>query len=65
MATLMWISHAERPLKADELCHTLAVEIGSPSLNTENVPSIGALLAYCKGLVVVEKETSTVAKTLY
>ena len=28
MATLMWISHAERPLKADELCHALAVEIG-------------------------------------
>ena len=60
MATLMWISHAERPLKADELCHALAVEIGSPNLNTDNVPSIDALLAYCQGLVVVEKETSTV-----
>jgi len=60
MATLMWISHAERPLKADELCHALAVEIGSPSLNADNVPSIGALLAYCQGLVVVEKEASTV-----
>ena len=60
MATLMWISHSERPLKADELCHALAVEIGSPNLNTDNVPSIGALLAYCQGLVVVEKEASTV-----
>ena len=60
MATLMWISHAERPLKADELCHALAVEIGSPNLNTDNVPSIGTLLTCCQGLVVVEKEASTV-----
>ena len=60
MATLMWISHAERPLEADELCHALAVEIGSPNLNTDNIPSISALLAYCQGLVVVGKETSTV-----
>jgi len=60
MAALMWISHAERPLKVDELCHALAVEIGSPNLNTDNVPSIGTLLACCQGLFVVEKEASTV-----
>jgi len=60
MAALMWISHAERPLKADELCHALAVEIGSPNLNTDNVPSISTLLACCQGLVVVEKKSSTV-----
>ena len=48
MAVLMWISHAERPLKADELCHALAVEIGSPDLNTDNLPSIGILLACCQ-----------------
>ena len=60
MATLMWISHSERPLKANELCHALAVEIGSPNLNTDNVPSIGTLLACCQGLVAVDKETSTV-----
>jgi len=60
MAALMWISHAERPLKARELCHTLAIEIGSPDLNTDNVPSISTLLACCQGLVVVDKEVSTV-----
>ena len=60
MAALMWISHSERPLKADELCHALAVEIGSPNLNNDNIPSIGTLLACCQGLVVVEKEASTV-----
>ena len=60
MATLMWISHSERPLKADELCHALAIEIGSPNLNTDNVPSVGTLIACCQGLVVVDKEASTV-----
>ena len=60
MAALMWISHSERPLKANELCHALAVEIGSPNLNTDNVPSIGALLTCCQGLVAVDKEASTV-----
>jgi len=38
MTTLMWISHAERPLNPDELRHALAVEIGSPNLNTDNIP---------------------------
>jgi len=60
MAALMWISHAERPLKPEELCHALAVEIGSPNLNSDNVPSIGTLLACCQGLVVVDKEASTI-----
>ena len=60
MAALMWISHSERPLKADELCHALAVEIGSPNLNADNIPSISTLLACCQGLIVLEKETSTV-----
>jgi len=51
MASLMWISYAERPLKANELCHALAVEVGSPNLNTENIPSIGTLLAVVRGLL--------------
>jgi len=60
MAALMWISHAERPLKSYELSHALAVEIGSPNLNFGNVPSIGTLLACCQGLITVDKEASTV-----
>ena len=60
MAALMWISHAERPLKASELCHALAVEIGSSNLNTDNVPSINTLLTCCQGLAVVEKESCAV-----
>ena len=60
MAALMWISHAERPLEPDELCHALGVEIGSPNFNTDNVPSIRTLLACCQGLVAVDKKTSAV-----
>ena len=60
MATLMWISHSERPLKASELCHALGVEIGSPDLNADNIPSIVTLLACCQGLITVDKEASTV-----
>jgi len=60
VAALMWISHAERPLKVDELCHALGVEIGSPDLDAGNVPSIGTLLACCQGLLAVDKEASTV-----
>jgi len=60
MDALMWISHAERPLKPDELCHALAVERGSLDVNADNVPSIGTLLLCCQGLVVMDKEASTV-----
>ena len=59
MATLMWISHSEPQLKAHELLHALAIEAGSPNLNTSNVPSIGTLLAYFQELVA-DKEASTV-----
>jgi len=60
MAALMWISHSERPLKVNELCHALGVKIGSADLDSDNVPSIGTLLFCCQGLVSVDKETSTV-----
>jgi len=60
MAALMWICHAERPLQVDELRHALAVEIGSTFFNSENAPSIGVLLGCCQGLIIVDKESSTV-----
>ena len=60
MAALMWVSHSERPLRVDELCHALAVEIGSADLDPDNVPPIETLLNCCQGLLVVDKEASTV-----
>jgi len=60
MATLMWITHSERPLNPNELCHALAIEIGLPNFDAENIPSVGFIVACCQGLVTVDKEASTV-----
>ena len=60
MATLMWISHAERPVEADELCHALAVQLGSIDFDFSNIPSMLTLVSCCQGLVTVDKEGSTV-----
>ena len=60
MMALMWICHSERPLKADELCHALGVEIGSTDFDLDNVPSIGTVLSCSQGLVTVDKEGSIV-----
>ena len=51
IATLTWICHAERSLQVDELRHALAVEIGSTDFDSENAPSMGALLGCCQGLI--------------
>jgi len=60
MAALMWISHAERPLRADELRHALAIKPGSKDFNGGNIPSMSTLVSYCQGLITVDKEASTV-----
>ena len=60
MTALMWISHAERPLNADELCYALAVQLGSKDFDVGNIPSISTLLNCCQGLVTVDKEALTV-----
>ena len=60
MAALMWISYAERPLNVDEICHALAVEMGSTDINTNNVPSIRTVLSCCQGLAAVDKQSSTI-----
>ena len=59
MEVLMWVSHSERPLHVDELCHALGVEEGSTDLNIRNIPAIETLLACPLGLVTVEKSSST------
>ena len=56
----MWVSHAERPLKIDELCHALAVDIQSTDLDPENIRPQATVLGSCLGLAVVDAETSTV-----
>ena len=60
LKVLMWVSHAERPLRAEELCHAIGVEIGSSDLDFESIPALRTLLASCLGLVTVEASSSTV-----
>ena len=60
MAALMWISRSVRPMRAEELCHALGVQIGSTNPNPDNIPSIRTLLASCLGLVIVDREEPTV-----
>jgi len=57
---LMWVLYAERPLRAEELCHALGVEIGSADMDPENFPALRTLLESCLGLVTVETSSSTV-----
>ena len=59
MKVLMWVSHAERLLQVDELCHALGAE-GSIDLGIGDIPAIETLLACSLGLVTVEKSSSTV-----
>jgi len=60
MTALMWISHAERPLQVDELCHALAVQLGSTDFDDGNIPSMSTLVNCCQGLITVDKEASIV-----
>jgi len=54
----MWVSHSQRPLKIDELCHARAVEIGSTDLNLDNAPSVNTVLDSCLGLVIIDKNST-------
>ena len=60
MTVLMWISHAERPLRADELCHALAVQLETTDFDFGNIPSMSTLVSCCQGLITVDKAASTV-----
>jgi len=60
MEVLMWVSHAERPLRIDELCHALAVDLRLTDLDPENIRRQDTVLGSCLGLAVVDTETSTV-----
>ena len=60
MAVLMWITHSRRPLRVDEICHAIAIRIGSNDLNSDDIPAISTLLGCCQGLVTMEKGASTV-----
>ena len=47
-------------MSPDGLCHALGVHTGSTDTNPDNIPSIQTLLASCLGLVIVDREGSTI-----
>ena len=65
MEALMWLSHSERPLNANELCHALGVEIGSTNLDSQNIPAIETLLGCSLGLVTLEASSYTLRLVHY
>ena len=58
MEAIMWIAYSEEPLKPDELCQALGVEIGSTDLDNDNTPSIRTILNCGLGLVTVDSSSS-------
>ena len=60
LKALMWVLYSEKPLRAEELCHALGVEMESTEPDPENVPAIRTLLESCLGLLTVEASSATV-----
>ena len=60
MAALMWVSRSQRPLQSQELLHALGVEVGTEDFIINNVPSTRTILGCTLGLIIIEKNPSTV-----
>jgi hypothetical protein len=54
---LSWITCVRRPLTTSELQHVLAVEIGAPGLDEENLLEIVVIPSVCAGLVTIDEES--------
>jgi ankyrin repeat protein len=57
---LSWITFARRRLTPSELQHALAVEVGKPEFDDENMPEIEDMVSVCTGLVIVDKESDII-----
>ncbi|KAH7019861.1 hypothetical protein EDB80DRAFT_759906 [Ilyonectria destructans] len=62
---LLWITGAKRPLTTLELQHALAVEVGEPELDKENLTHIEDMVSVCAGLVTVDKESDIIRLVHY
>ena len=57
---LSWITCAKRPLTTSELRYALAVEIGKPELDEDNLPDIEDIVSVCAGLVTVDEVSNII-----
>ncbi|KIX02772.1 uncharacterized protein Z518_08714 [Rhinocladiella mackenziei CBS 650.93] len=62
---LAWITCAKRPLTTLELRHALAVEVGEPEFDDDNLPDIGDMISVCAGLVTVDAESNIIRLVHY
>lgn len=60
MEVLNWILLTKRDLRVPELQHALAVAIEDTKLDWDNFPPEDSLAEVCLGLVIHDKETSTI-----
>lgn len=62
---LAWITYAQRTLTTVELCHALAIELGTNDLDPDNICDIDDVLSVWVGLVMVDKESNRVRLVHY
>ena len=65
MNTLLWISHARRPLEVDELSEALAIRSGQSSLNPRYRPTQKLMIECCMGLVVLDEQSKSIRLVHY
>jgi ankyrin repeat protein len=65
LLTLSWIVNARRQLTVPELQEALAVEIGKPALDEDNIPTLGHITKACAPLIVVDAESKIVRLVHY
>lgn len=63
--TIAWITCAKRQLAIPELLHALAVEVGQPDFDEENLSQVADILSVCAGLVTVDEESGTIRLVHY
>jgi ankyrin repeat protein len=62
---LSWIVNARRLLTSTELQHALAVEVGEPDLDEDNLPQVEDIVSACAGLVTVDQESAIIRLVHY
>jgi ankyrin repeat protein len=63
--TLSWVILAKRPLRTSELQHALAIEIGEPEIDLENLTEVEEIISVCTGLVTVDEESDIIRLVHY
>ncbi|KAL8704280.1 MAG: hypothetical protein Q9201_002559 [Fulgogasparrea decipioides] len=62
---LLWLTHAQRPLRVPELRHALSVELDDQEFIEDGLPDLSSLLSACCGLVVVDSTNDIIRLTHY